>query len=788
LPSFPQEANTSNIIAAFDPFQPNLPQLQNEDSDLQAIFKFLKTGQWNETLTKRQIRTLSALAPKVFLDKNKLAWIRLEDYKYPRTALWLPQFYRKEALCEAHDQMFAGHNAAQKSYIKLTSSYFWPNAYVLKHTQTCLRCQQRKQSRSKKAPLVPLPIPDQPNIRIHADLFGPMLGSDKKSAYILCITDAFTKYAVVTKIDNKDAETVAKAIFNNWFCKFGIPAQVHTDGGKEFVNKLSAEMFELLNVQHSKTSPYHPQCNSQVEVFNKTVKKYLASYVDDSTLNWDEWLPALMLAYNTSYHSTIATTPFELLFGVKPRLPSLPAPDIERHHYGESIAAERFQMLQQARKLAQQTAAEQGEKYKNQYDKLASPHKFEIGQKVWLSDTTSIGKNAKLTPNWIGPYQIIDINDTNAKLQIKNKQKVVNIARLKMFVEEATNRSSQGDQRLLQGDPGLFLDQQDQPLSRPMTRAFKKLTDLKNAATMAISLLSNIEEEECYGNIFEEKFDKYHCKNCYNGIKTFLSLPNLKQIFQKTCDNSICSTTFQNSAAQENLINKNADPLQNSAAQENLIKNDADQSENDADQSEIMAIKTELRGALLSVASKLLKDTDTRLHHLSKAEQDLWNSFEKADIYEFLTGEKDTIPEFQFNWFSPEAPVVHLVPGQPPTTPPAPVVPPVAAPPPQPIAAPPPAQANPLPVQQPAPEPPVQEDAQPVQQNQQELLHPQLPQPQPGVSDRQLRPHKPIDYKELNSGIKTKCRSLRRKAKAVVTKLAPGALSPQPAAPSQAET
>jgi transposase-like protein len=66
---------------------------------------------------------------------------------------------------------------------------------------------------------------------------------------------------------------VAKAIFNNWFCKFGIPAQLHNDSGKEFVNKLSAEMMELLNVQHSKTSPYHPRCNSQVEVFNKTVKK-----------------------------------------------------------------------------------------------------------------------------------------------------------------------------------------------------------------------------------------------------------------------------------------------------------------------------------------------------------------------------------------------------------------------------------------------------------------------------------------------------------------------------------
>jgi hypothetical protein len=170
-----------------------------------------------------------------------------------------------------------------------------------------------------------------------------MLGMKKKSAYILCITDAFTKYAVVTKVDIKDAETVARAIFHNWFCKFGILGQIYTGSGKECVNNtLSAELFELLNVKHSKTSPYHPQCNSQVEVFNKTVKKYLVSYVDKSTLNWNDFLPALMLAYNTSYHSTIATTPFELLFGVKPHLPSFPAPEKETHHYDILFAAKRL--------------------------------------------------------------------------------------------------------------------------------------------------------------------------------------------------------------------------------------------------------------------------------------------------------------------------------------------------------------------------------------------------------------------------------------------------------------
>jgi hypothetical protein len=47
------------------------------------------------------------------------------------------------------------------------------------------------------------------------------------------------------------------------------------------------------------------------------LKKFLASFVDDTALIWESFLPALALSYNTSYHSTIATTPFELLFEEK---------------------------------------------------------------------------------------------------------------------------------------------------------------------------------------------------------------------------------------------------------------------------------------------------------------------------------------------------------------------------------------------------------------------------------------------------------------------------------------
>jgi hypothetical protein len=44
-----------------------------------------------------------AMIDKLFQDKNKVVWVWLNDFKYPRTALYLPTRYRKEAMCEAHN-------------------------------------------------------------------------------------------------------------------------------------------------------------------------------------------------------------------------------------------------------------------------------------------------------------------------------------------------------------------------------------------------------------------------------------------------------------------------------------------------------------------------------------------------------------------------------------------------------------------------------------------------------------------------------------------------------------
>jgi hypothetical protein len=133
-----------------------------------------------------------------------------------------------------------------------------------------------------------------------------------------------------------------------------------------------------------------------VELFNKNnknVKKFLQSFVDDTTLNWEMFLPALAISYNTSYHSMIATTPFELLFGEKARLPSLPNEDIQQLHYGETSPAEKYNLLQKLRSKAHQVATEQGQKSKATFDKNILPHKFNIGD---ISNDFYVGKNPNL--------------------------------------------------------------------------------------------------------------------------------------------------------------------------------------------------------------------------------------------------------------------------------------------------------------------------------------------------------------------------------------------------------
>jgi hypothetical protein len=118
------------------------------------------------------------------------------------------------------------------------------------------------------------------------------------------------------------------------------------------LNKIAAELYAKLDIRTTHTAPAHPQCNSQAEVFNKSLAKFLKNVVDKTTLNWDWYLAPLMFCYNTSYHTTTKSTPNELTNGMKPSLPLLPVPELQRISYGEGFVSERLQILKKAREVA----------------------------------------------------------------------------------------------------------------------------------------------------------------------------------------------------------------------------------------------------------------------------------------------------------------------------------------------------------------------------------------------------------------------------------------------------
>jgi hypothetical protein len=77
-------------ISAFDPFQAGLFDLQMQYDDFQMLMTFMTKNEWPPNLSRQDQIYFKNLAEKAFKDKNKIVWIRLTDFNYPRVASYLP--------------------------------------------------------------------------------------------------------------------------------------------------------------------------------------------------------------------------------------------------------------------------------------------------------------------------------------------------------------------------------------------------------------------------------------------------------------------------------------------------------------------------------------------------------------------------------------------------------------------------------------------------------------------------------------------------------------------------
>lgn len=101
-----------------------------------------------------------------------------------------------------------------------------------------------------------------------------------------------------------------------WFYPFrhGCCDVLISDQGREFVNCIKDELFQLTGTEHRVTSAYHPQSNGLTERFNQTLQTTLLKVVNDSQNDWETHLPAILFAYHISQQKATKLTRFEIMY------------------------------------------------------------------------------------------------------------------------------------------------------------------------------------------------------------------------------------------------------------------------------------------------------------------------------------------------------------------------------------------------------------------------------------------------------------------------------------------
>ena len=183
---------------------------------------------------------------------------------HPRPVV--PTSLRRRLFHMFHDLAHPGIRASRRL---LTARFVWKgiNHDVGHWARSCLPCQRAKVHRHTKAPLTAFPLVDRRFSTVHVDVVGPLPPSGGFTG-LLTVVDCFTRWCEAIPIADATTSTCARAFLHHWISRFGVPARMISNQGKQFTSHLWAELCSLLGTAHHCTTAYHPQANGMVEQFH----------------------------------------------------------------------------------------------------------------------------------------------------------------------------------------------------------------------------------------------------------------------------------------------------------------------------------------------------------------------------------------------------------------------------------------------------------------------------------------------------------------------------------------
>lgn len=127
---------------------------------------------------------------------------------------------------------------------------------------------------TRETPIAPIPVAG-PFDKVGVDVLQ-LPKSFEGNQYAIVFVDYLTKWPEVFAVKDQSALTIAKLPVEHIISHHGVPAELLSGRGANFLSKLMQEVCKSMGIHKVNTTAYHPQTDGLVERFNRTLIDMLA--------------------------------------------------------------------------------------------------------------------------------------------------------------------------------------------------------------------------------------------------------------------------------------------------------------------------------------------------------------------------------------------------------------------------------------------------------------------------------------------------------------------------------